>query len=102
MPELDDTPSYGAIVGDKVALRREPRDDGEALTTLAYDVVAVVYEKSIAEKDKEGQFTWLNVQTLDGKQGFVKQNEFRSPLEYRACFTKTGNDWKMSVLVAGD
>jgi hypothetical protein len=100
--DLDDVPSYGAIVGDKVAVRREPRDDSEAIATLSYDVVAVVYENSIAEKDKEGRFTWLNVATMDGKQGFVKQNEFRSPLEYRACFTKTGKEWKMTVLVAGD
>jgi hypothetical protein len=102
VPELNDAPTYGAIIGDNIALRREPRDDSDAIATLAYDVVTVLYEKSIAEKDKEGQFTWLNVATMDGKQGFVKQNEFRGPLEYRACFTKTGNGWKMTVLVAGD
>ena len=101
VPELDDAPSYGAIVGDKVALRREPREDSETIATLSYDVVTVDYERSIAES-KEGQFAWLNVATVDGKQGFVKQNEFRGPIEYRACFTKTGKEWKMTVLVAGD
>jgi hypothetical protein len=76
VPELDDVPAYGAIVGDRIALRREPRDDSDAIATLSYDVVAVDYEKSIAEKDKEGQFTWLNAATMDGKQGFVGKTSF--------------------------
>lgn len=101
-PELDEASSYGAITGEKVALRREPRDNSEVIATLAYNVVTMDYDKSITEQGKKNSFAWQGVTTLDGKQGFVKRNEFRNPLDYRACFNKTAQGWMMTALVAGD
>ena len=101
LADPDSAFTHAAIVGENVELKRSPDATAEALATLAYDVVKVDYEKSIREPNKE-TLAWVKVTTLDGKEGYVLARSVRSPIDYRACFEKSGSRWRMTALIAGD
>jgi hypothetical protein len=101
LPDADSAFTHAAIVGENVELRRSPDAAAEVVATLAYDVVKVDYEKSIRERNKE-TFAWVKLTTLDGKDGYVLAQHVRSPIDYRACFEKSGDRWRMTALIAGD
>ncbi|HEY0140674.1 MAG TPA: hypothetical protein VGF48_07250 [Thermoanaerobaculia bacterium] len=43
-----------------------------------------------------------HVRTLGGKEGWVRTSDVRTPIGYRAGFSKRYGAWKMDALVAGD
>lgn len=89
---------YYAVTGKNVKLRKEPGITSHVLLLLSYDIVKQTNDKS-AKKDGH---TWLQVETLSGKKGYVSDKFVRSPIDYRACFKKVKNNWRMTNFVAGD
>jgi hypothetical protein len=45
---------------------------------------------------------WLEVRLPDGRTGFVRNEDVRGPIEWRAGFMKQQGEWTMVVFVAGD
>ncbi len=90
------------IFGNNVNLRAKPDLSGEVVSQLSYNVVKVDYENSIGKNGEEQTYSWLKVETLGGKKGFVSAEFVRSPIDYRAIFTKEKGKWKMTAFVAGD
>ena len=74
-------------------LRKEPRDDSEAVATLDWDLL------TSSEQVASGE--WLAVRLDDGRSGFVRRSQVRSPLDYRAVFEKRGERWLMTAFAAG-
>ncbi len=101
-PEDLDAFEYQMIFGNNVNLRAQPDLKAKTVAQLSYNVVKVDYENSVANKNKEGEYLWLKVETLGGKKGFVNAKYVRSPIDYRACFEKKNGKWKMTTFVAGD
>lgn len=101
-PDEVDAFEYQAIYGSNVNLRAKPEADAPVVANLSYNVVKVDFENSVKVKNKENEYSWLKVKTLGGKQGFVKAEFVRSPIDYRACFEKKKGIWKMTVFIAGD
>lgn len=101
-PEDLDAFEYQLIFDHNVNLRARPDLKAETVAHLSYNVVKVDYESSIADKNKEGRYVWLKVETLGGKKGFVSAKFVRSAIDYRACFEKKNGKWKMTSFVAGD
>ncbi|MBA3693709.1 MAG: SH3 domain-containing protein [Acidobacteria bacterium] len=101
-PEDLDAFEYQLIFDNNVNLRVRPDLKAETVGQLSYNVVKVDYENSVADKNKEGEYFWLNVETLGGKKGFVSAKFVRSSVDYRACFEKKNGKWKMTTFVAGD
>lgn len=101
-PEDLDAFEYQLIFDNNVNLRARPDLKAETVAQLSYNVVKVDYENSVADKNKEGEYLWLKVETLGGKKGFVSAKFVRSPIDYRACFEKKNGKWKMTTFVAGD
>ena len=66
------------------------------------NIVKVDYENSVSDGKQEPTYSWLKVETLGGKKGFVGAEFVRSPIDYRAIFVKEKGKWKMSTFVAGD
>jgi hypothetical protein len=52
--------------------------------------------------DRYDHPAWLSVQRADGSKGYMRGRDVRSPLDYRACFVKRADGWKLSALAAGD
>lgn len=75
-------------------LRTEPRDDSEVVATLDWDLLTSGEQVASSE--------WLAVRLDDGRTGFVRRSQVRSPLDYRAVFEKRGERWLMTAFVAGD
>jgi hypothetical protein len=93
---------YQAVFGTGVNLRSKPETNAPVVASLAYNIVKVDFENSVADKAQEGEYTWLKIETLGGKKGFVKAAYVRSPIDYRAVFEKKKGKWIMTVFLAGD
>lgn len=101
-PEDLDAFEYQIIIADNVNLRARPNQTAEVTAQLSYHVVKVDYQNSIGDRRKQPTYSWLKVETLGGKKGFVSAKYVRSPIDYRACFEKKRGKWKMTTFVAGD
>lgn len=101
-PEDLDAFEHQIIFGKNVNLRSKPDLSAEVISQLSYNVVKVDYENSVGKGGEEQNYSWLKVETLGGKKGFVGAEFVRSPIDYRAIFTKEKGKWKMTAFVAGD
>lgn len=101
-PEDLDGFEYQMIFGSDVNLRDRPDLKSKTVARLSYNVVKVDYENSVADKNREGEYTWLKIKTLGGKTGFVSADFVRSPIDYRGCFEKINGKWTMTFFLAGD
>lgn len=101
-PEDLDAFEYQIIFGENVKLRARPDSAAEVTAQLSYNVVKVDYENSVGDRREQPTYSWMKIETLGGKKGFVSAKYVRSPIDYRACFEKKKGKWKMTVFVAGD
>ncbi len=90
-PESHDAFTALAVIAENVPLKESPT--GPAIATLAYDVV---------DRVGDPHDGWQKIKLSDGRTGFVETKFIRSPIGYRAGFNKTGKNWRMTALVAGD
>ena len=95
-PESHDAFESLAVIADNVPLRASGDANAPAIATLSRDIV------KRAGQPGADPGPWTKVTTADGKTGFVESQYVRSPVDYRAGFTKTPDGWRMSTLVAGD
>jgi hypothetical protein len=94
-PEDLDSFEYAAITGDRVRLRTRPDSASGIASYLDYNIVKPKYDNTPAAK-------WVEVTTLGGQRGFVAAEFVRSPIAYRAGFSKINGKWRLASFVAGD
>ncbi len=93
---------HGAVVADRVALKKSPADSAKTTRELSYDLIQVLDWVSIPDKEKEGG-SWLKVITAKGDKGYVNRRFIRSPSDYSACFLKTKkHGWKLNSLLTSE
>jgi len=92
---------YHVIFGNNVNLRKEPRSDAEIVAKLSYNVVKIEPE-TVPKSGKSEYPGWWEIRSLGGLKGYVKREFVRSPIDYRAFFTRVGGRWRLSMFVAGD
>lgn len=100
-PESADAFSYLAVLGENVPLRARPSDDAPVVASMAYDLVKIGPDDPMM-KGGDRNSEWRHVLLGESTRGWVRSDRTRSSIDYRACFDKTANDWKMNLLVAGD
>ena len=93
MDSLDAFETYVAIIPGS-PLRREPREDSGAVAKLDWHLLTL---KS-ATVDRR----WFHVQLADGRSGYVRADEVRSPIDYRLVAERRGKRWLITAFVAGD
>jgi len=93
-PESVDAFEWLAITGQKAPLHSEPRDESPILARLDYTLVR--------SPDAPEPGDWTRVTLDDVGTGFVRSDLVRSPVDYRAVFTKRDGRWVMTAFVAGD
>jgi hypothetical protein len=101
-PEDLDAFDYSAIFGNNVNLRAKPDLNSKTIAQLSYNIVKVDYPNSVKTRGREDEYSWLKIETLGGRKGFVKAEFVRSPIDYRAGFEKKNGSWKMIYFIAGD
>lgn len=82
---------FFAVIDENVPLRESKDASSKSIATLSYDIV----------KREEEQQPWTRVTTADNRTGWVESKHLRSPIGYRAGFTKRSGQWKMDALVSG-
>lgn len=101
-PEDLDAFDYSVIFGSNVNLRSKPAANAPVAARLSYNIVKVDYENSVKDKNKKDTYSWLKIESLGGKKGFVKAEYVRGPIDYRAGFEKKNGKWMMTFFIAGD
>ncbi len=77
----------------KVPIRREPAPQANVVAEVDWEILEVIPDTT------EG---WVHVKTKAGQEGWAADADVRSPISYRAGFSKRSGEWKMEALVAGD
>lgn len=91
-PESHDAFETFAVIADDVPLRESADTNAPVIATLSRNLVA----------SRVGEGAWQKVTLADGRSGFVEAKFLRSPVDYRAGFSKGANGWRMTAFVAGD
>ena len=99
-PAIAPAGASGAIVVADALMKAKPSAAAETLQRLGYDLVKVL-DWEIADDDKENKQQWVRIQVGAG-DGYVPEEQIRSPLEHRACFVKSGAGWRMTGLEVGE
>jgi hypothetical protein len=82
------------IVGRGVRVRSRPHSAAAVLSSVSFAILRV--------SDREWAPGWRPVQLPDGRQGFIAARFVRSPIDYRAYFTKVNGVWRLTAFIAGD
>lgn len=90
--QLDAFETLVALPGTK--LRAAPDDLAPVVATLDWHVLTVVEPVDVAP--------WSEVRLADGRKGYVRGDQVRSPIDYRAAFEKRGGKWLLTAFIAGD
>ena len=96
-PEAIDAFGHVAIVGSGVRVRAQPSLDSAIVGRLSYAIVPIAKGK-LRSEDAE----WTRVEYVRGHTGFVASRYARSPVGYRAFFTRGAAGWKLVMFLAGD
>lgn len=96
-PENLDPFDYGAITAENVRVRAKPAADGEVIGSLSFAIVHV-----LEWPDDTPGASWVKIQLVDGREGFVAGDFVGSAAGLRAYFEKRNGAWKLISFVAGD
>jgi hypothetical protein len=94
-PRNMDPHAFGAIIAKDALVKAAPSSDSPTLATLSYDIVPVA-DWEVADKAPDLAQKWTKVKLKTG-EGYVPEEQIRSPIEQVACFIKTENGWRMTA-----
>lgn len=98
-PENLDVFDHGAVIEEGAQLMSEPSSSSSLVAMLSYHVIKIHDWRSVPDMNQTPDLFWIKVSTLDGKDGFIRRQEVRSPSEYSACFLQNRRGvWKLSSL----
>ncbi|MDI6757498.1 MAG: SH3 domain-containing protein [Endomicrobiia bacterium] len=103
-PDFADGFESVVCVSSNVFLRASPSASGPVVKKLCYDILTFADDRN-GKYDYwrvKGKAGWLKVRTRQGEEGYVLNKYVRSPIDYRASFSKKNGVWKMTDFVSGD
>ena len=93
-PEDVEPVNHGVVVAREARVQAEPSNSSAALGALSYDIVRVT-DWEVDDKADARQ-KWVKIRFRD-REGFVPEEQIRSPIEQAACFVKGSNGWRMTA-----
>jgi hypothetical protein len=85
----------GVVISRDAAVQSEPSASSAALGTLSYDIV-YVSDWEIDDKAADVKQKWVKIRYRN-RDGYIPEEQIRSPIEQAACFVKSGNGWRMTA-----
>ena len=98
-PQDFDPFRHGAVVAREVLVKEEPSSSSSTIQVLSYEIV-VVLDWEMHDKTADVAQRWVKVAVKNG-EGYVPEEQIRSPVEHAACFVKTNAGWRMTGLAPG-
>jgi hypothetical protein len=83
----------GAIITKDVLVKAAPSAESATVATLSYDLVEVV-DWEVADHAPASKQKWVKIR-IRGAEGFLPEEQIRSPIEHTACFVRAGGGWRM-------
>lgn len=93
-PDDFDAFDHVVMTAADVRIRAAPDQDAPVLDADSFAILLLT--RSAAPSD-----TWTAVQ-LGTRTGYVSSRLVRSPIDYRAIFTRTSGRWRLAMFLAGD
>ena len=94
-PRNMDPHAYGAVISRDALVKAAPSSESATLATLSYDIVPVT-DWEVDDRAPGFPQKWVRIRLKSG-EGYVPEEQIRSPIEYHACFVKTTNGWRMTA-----
>ena len=94
-PRNMDPHAYGAIISKDALVKAAPSSESATLVTLSYDIVPVA-DWEVADTTPDFPQRWTKIKLKSG-EGYVPEEQIRSPIEQVACFIRTENGWRMTA-----
>jgi hypothetical protein len=87
--------THAVAIGRETLVQAEPSSASASLGTLSHDIVAVTDWEVDDRKDAKQK--WVRIR-FKQRDGYVPEEQIRSPIEHAACFVKGANGWRMTAL----
>lgn len=88
--------AHGVVIAREVLVKGEPSSNSATVQVLAYDIVPVA-DWEVADKAADVRQRWVKIKVKSG-EGYVPEEQIRSPIEHAACFVKSEGRWRMTGL----
>lgn len=98
-PKDVDPFAHGAVIAREVLVKAEPSSNSATLQVVGYDIVKVA-DWEIADNARNIPQRWVRITVKNG-EGYVPEEQIRSPIEHAACFVKSDGRWRMTGLAPG-
>jgi hypothetical protein len=95
-PQRTDSFEYVAVVGDRVRIRTAPRADAESAGVSSFGILP------LARQPGDTSDAWTALRLSPTKVGYIASRFVRSPIGYRAYFSKQEGHWQLLMFLAGD
>lgn len=92
-PQDVDAFAGGAIISKDALVKSAPAADSGTIATLSYDMVEVV-DWEVDDRAAASKQKWVKIRSYAG-EGYVPEEQIRSPIEHTACFVKTEGGWRL-------
>lgn len=87
--------NHGVIISRDAQVWAEPSTGSTALATLSYDILPVV-DWEVDDKASGAKQKWVKIR-YRSRDGYVPEEQIRSPIEQAACFVKSASGWRMTA-----
>ena len=94
-PEDVEPTQNGVIVAREALVKSEPSSGSATFATLSYHIVPVP-DWEVNDRDAGSKQKWVKIR-VNGLDGYVPEEQIRSPVEHAACFVRTENGWRLTV-----
>ena len=85
----------GVVISRDTSVQTEPSMSSAALGTLSYDIVPVT-DWEVDDKAADVKQKWVKIR-FRNRDGYIPEEQIRSPIEQAACFVKGGSGWRMTA-----
>jgi len=92
-PQDVDAFAGGALVSKEVLVKSAPSAESGTVATLSYSVVEVI-DWEVNDQSAGARQKWVKIR-LTGGEGYVPEEQIRSPIEHTACFVRTEGGWRL-------
>ncbi len=83
----------GAIIVGEALAKSAPSASADTVATLSFHIVEVS-DWEVSDRAADSKRKWVKIRLKNG-EGYVPEEQIRSPVEHAACFTKGDGGWRL-------